>query len=107
MQREEDHVEGRVQGNPRPARRPPLRLTIALVAALAASMAIGAVEVLPRVEDNIARYSKLSDVERCTRPATACIFGARRSLRFAPGCTCGAVRRGCPAGAAWTVHHAR
>jgi hypothetical protein len=31
---------------------------------LAASIAIGAVEVLPRVEDNIARDSKLTDVQR-------------------------------------------
>jgi hypothetical protein len=57
-------VEGRIQGSPRPARRSPVRLTVALVAALAASIAIGAVEVLPRVEDTIARDSKLSDVER-------------------------------------------
>jgi hypothetical protein len=57
-------VEGRVQSNPGPARRPPLRLTLALVALLAASTAIGAVEVLPRVEDSVARDSKLSDVDR-------------------------------------------
>jgi hypothetical protein len=57
-------VEGRIQGSPRPAGRSPVRLTVALVAALAASIAIGAVEVLPRVEDTIARDSKLSDVER-------------------------------------------
>ena len=57
-------MEGRLQGDPRAARRPPLRLTVAVVAALAASLAIGAVQVLPRVEDNVARDSKLSRVER-------------------------------------------
>jgi hypothetical protein len=71
-------VEGRLQGNPRPARRPPLRLTVALVAALAASIAIGAVELLPRVEHNIARDSKLSDVERLHAA------GDRLHLRRAP-----------------------
>ena len=71
-------MEGRVQGNPRPTRRPPLRLTVALVTALAASIAIGAVEVLPRVEGTIARDSKLSDVERLHAA------GDRLHLRRAP-----------------------
>jgi hypothetical protein len=57
-------VEGRLQGDPRPPRRPALRLTLPLVAALTASIALGAVEALPRVEDNIARDSKLSDIQR-------------------------------------------
>jgi hypothetical protein len=61
-------VEGRVQGDPRPARRPPVRLSLvaaALVAAAAvASALVGAIEVLPRVEDGIARDSKLSTAER-------------------------------------------
>jgi hypothetical protein len=54
-------VEGRVQGHPRPARRAALWLT---PAALAASAVIGAAEVLPRVEDGIARDSKLTDAQR-------------------------------------------
>jgi hypothetical protein len=55
-------VERRLQGDPRPPRRPALRL--ALVAALAASAVIGAIEVLPRVEDGIAHDSQLTGVER-------------------------------------------
>jgi hypothetical protein len=56
-------VEGRVQGDPGPARRPHLGLSV-LAAALIASAAIGAVEVLPRVEDGIARDSQLTSVQR-------------------------------------------
>jgi hypothetical protein len=55
-------VAGRVQGDPRPLRRPPLRLIVA--AALAASCVIGAVVVLPRVERNIERDSKLTALDR-------------------------------------------
>jgi hypothetical protein len=60
-------VAGRVQGDPSPARRPPVRLKIvasALVAGLVASAIVGAVEVLPRVEDGIARDAKLTPSER-------------------------------------------
>lgn len=71
-------MEGRLQGDPRAARRPPLRLTLALAAALAASVAIGAVQVLPRVEDNVARDSKLSQAERMHAA------GDRLHLRSAP-----------------------
>lgn len=55
-------MEGRLQGDSRPLRRPLLRLIVA--AALAASIAIGAVVVLPRVERNITRDSKLTTAER-------------------------------------------
>jgi hypothetical protein len=51
-------VARRLQGASRPLRRPPVRLIVA--AALAASMAVGAVEVLPRVERGISRDSKLT-----------------------------------------------
>ena len=61
-------MEGRVQGDPRPAQRPPVRLRIVaaavFTAGVAASALIGAVEVLPRLEDGIARDSKLTDAER-------------------------------------------
>jgi hypothetical protein len=60
-------VAGRVQGDPSPARRPPVRLKVvaaALVAGLVASAIVGAVEVLPRVEDGIARDAKLTPSER-------------------------------------------
>jgi hypothetical protein len=58
-------VEGRVQGDPGPARRAPLRLIAAvLAAAFLASALIGAIELLPRVEDGIARDSKLTSAER-------------------------------------------
>jgi hypothetical protein len=60
-------VAGRVQGDPSPARRPPVRLKVvaaALVAGLVASAIVGAVEVLPRVEDGIARDAKLTASER-------------------------------------------
>jgi hypothetical protein len=60
-------VAGRVQGDPSPARRPPVRLKIAasaLVAGLVASAIVGAVEVLPHVEDGIARDAKLTPSER-------------------------------------------
>ena len=55
-------MEGRVQGDPRPARRPAVRLIVA--AALAASAVVAAVVVLPRVDRNIRRDSKLTAVER-------------------------------------------
>jgi hypothetical protein len=55
-------VEGRLQGNSRPFRRTPLRLTVAI--ALAASIAIGVIVVLPRVERNITRDSKLTALQR-------------------------------------------
>jgi hypothetical protein len=55
-------VEGRLQGNSRSFRRAPLRLIVAI--ALAASIAIGAVVVLPRVERNITRDSKLTALQR-------------------------------------------
>jgi hypothetical protein len=61
-------VEGRVQGDPRPARRSPLRLSVVAAALFAAgavaSALVGAIEVLPRVEDGIARDSQLSAAER-------------------------------------------
>jgi hypothetical protein len=61
-------VEGRVQGDPGPARRPTVRLRVVAAAvfatALLASAVIGAVEVLPRVEDGITRDSKLTPAER-------------------------------------------
>jgi hypothetical protein len=55
-------VEGRVQGDPRPLRRPAVRLIVAV--ALAASAVVGVVVVLPRVERDISRDSKLTAVER-------------------------------------------
>jgi hypothetical protein len=61
-------VERRLQGDPGPARRPPVRLTfvaaVVVVAGLVGSAAIGVLEVMPRVEDGIARDSKLSPAER-------------------------------------------
>jgi hypothetical protein len=61
-------VEGRVQGDPRPARRPPVRLSIVaaavFTAGFVASAVVGAIEVLPRVEDGIAHDSKLTAAER-------------------------------------------
>jgi hypothetical protein len=61
-------VAGRLQGDPGPRRRPPVRLTsiatAVVVACLLGSAAIGAIEVLPRVEDGIARDSKLTAAER-------------------------------------------
>ena len=61
-------MEGRVQGDPRPARRPPVRLRLVaaavFTAGVAASTVIGAVEVLPGLEDSIARDSKLTAAER-------------------------------------------
>jgi len=61
-------VEGRLQGDPRPSQRPPVRLNLVgaavLLAGFAASIAVGAVEVLPRVEDGIARDSKLTATQR-------------------------------------------
>jgi hypothetical protein len=55
-------VEGRVQGDPRPLRRPAVRLIVA--ATLAASAVVGAVVVLPHVERDISRDSKLTAAER-------------------------------------------
>jgi hypothetical protein len=61
-------VEGRVQGDPRSARRPRLRLKLVagavLASGFAASALLGAVEVLPRVEDGISRDSNLTGAER-------------------------------------------
>ena len=61
-------MEGRVQGDPRPARRPPVRLRVVaaavFTAGIAASVVIGAVEVLPGLEDGIARDSKLTAAQR-------------------------------------------
>jgi hypothetical protein len=61
-------VAGRRQGDSRPPRGASVRLRLVagtLVAGvLAASAAIGAVEVLPRVEDSVARDSKLTAFER-------------------------------------------
>jgi hypothetical protein len=61
-------VEGRVQGDPGPARRPSVRLSVLIAAGfigvIVASASIGAIEVLPRVEDSIERDSKLTATER-------------------------------------------
>lgn len=61
-------MERRLQGDPRPARRPPVRLSVvaaaAVIAGLAGSALIGAIEVLPRLEDGIAHDSKLTAAER-------------------------------------------
>jgi hypothetical protein len=61
-------VEGRLQGHPRAAGRSPLRLRIVaaavFAAALIASAVIAAIEVLPDVEDSIARNSKLTPGQR-------------------------------------------
>jgi hypothetical protein len=68
-------VEGRLQGDSRPLRRAPLRLIVAT--ALAASIVIGAVVVLPRVERNITRDSKLTARQRA--------HAAGDRLHFDPG----------------------
>jgi hypothetical protein len=61
-------VEGRHQGDPRAVPRPPVRLRVVgaaiVVAVFAASVAIGTVEVLPKVEDGIAHDSKLTASDR-------------------------------------------
>jgi hypothetical protein len=61
-------VAGRLQGDSRPPRGAAVRLRLVagtlIVAALLGSAAVGAVEVLPRVEDGIARDSKLTSAER-------------------------------------------
>jgi hypothetical protein len=61
-------VEGRLQGDPRPSRRADVRLrrvaAAAVIATLLGSAAIGAIEVLPRVEDGIERDSKLTHTAR-------------------------------------------
>ncbi len=61
-------MEGRVQGDPRPARRSPVRLRVVaaavFTAGIAASLVIGAVEVLPGLEDGIVRDSKLTAAQR-------------------------------------------
>jgi len=75
-------VEGRLEGDPRATERPPVRLSVVaaavFVAALAASAIIGAVEVLPRVEDGIAHDSKL------TTPQRRHAAGDRLGLKPAP-----------------------
>jgi hypothetical protein len=78
-------VERRLQGDPRPPRRPALRLkhaAAAFVAALVASAVLGAVEVLPRVEDNIARDSQLTDVQRRQAAAVRLKLDPRRFDAF-------------------------
>lgn len=61
-------MAGRLQGDSRPLRGAPVRLRLVagtlVVAGLLGSAALGAVEVLPRVEDGIARDSKLTAAER-------------------------------------------
>ena len=61
-------MAGRVQGDPGPARRPPVRLNVVaaaiVVAVLGASAIVGAIEVLPRVEDRIGRDATLTASER-------------------------------------------
>lgn len=61
-------MAGRLQGDSRPPRSPAVRLRLVagtvVVAGLLGSAAIGAVEVLPRVEDGIARDSKLTAADR-------------------------------------------
>jgi hypothetical protein len=61
-------VEGRVQSDPGPARRAPVRLSVVaaaiVAAAFLASGVIGALEVLPRVEDGLGRDSRLTSAER-------------------------------------------
>jgi hypothetical protein len=61
-------VERRLQGDPRPPRRARVRLRVVagalLVAAVGASSVIGAIEVLPRVEDGITRDSQLTAADR-------------------------------------------
>lgn len=61
-------MEGWREGDPRAHQRPPVRLNlvaaIVVAAALIGSAVLGAVEVLPRVEDGIARDSKLTPAQR-------------------------------------------
>ena len=61
-------MEGRVQGDPGPARRPPVRLNVLAAAIVAggllASAVVGAIEVLPRVEDGITRDGELTASQR-------------------------------------------
>ena len=61
-------MEGRFQGDPRPPQRAPVRLSLVPTAAVAGALAVSAVieatDVLPRVEDGIARDSKLTGAER-------------------------------------------
>jgi hypothetical protein len=61
-------VAGRVQGHPGAGRRAPIRLkrlaAAIVVAGLVASAIIGAIEVLPRVEDGIVRDASLTASER-------------------------------------------
>jgi heme exporter protein D len=75
-------VAGRLQGHPRAPGRSPVRLRIVaaavLGAALVASAVIAATEVLPDVQDSIARNSKLTAAQR--RHAA----GDRIGLRPAP-----------------------
>jgi hypothetical protein len=61
-------VARRLQGDPRPDRRPPVRLRLVagtvVASALLGSAALGAIEVLPRVEDGVAHDSGLTPAER-------------------------------------------
>ena len=61
-------MAGRVQGHPGAGRRPPVRLKVVaaaiVVAGLVASAIIGAIEVLPRIEDGIARDASLTASQR-------------------------------------------
>ena len=61
-------MAGRLQGGSRPRLGAPVRLRLVagalFVTGLLGSVVIGAVEVLPRVEDGIARDSKLTAAER-------------------------------------------
>ena len=61
-------MAGRLQGDPRASRRPTVRLNIVaaaiFAAAVVASAIVGAVEVLPRVEDRIGHDSQLTSAQR-------------------------------------------
>jgi hypothetical protein len=61
-------VEGRLQGDPGPSRRPPVRLRLVagavVVSALLGSAVVGAIEVLPRVEDGIEHDTGLTSAQR-------------------------------------------
>ena len=61
-------MEGRSQGGTHPPRHPPFRLRVVgaalFVAGLAASALIGAIEVLPELEDGIRHDSALTASER-------------------------------------------
>jgi hypothetical protein len=82
-------LAGRFQGDSRPPRRAPVRLrlvaTAVVVGSLVASAAVGAVEVLPRVEDGIARDSKLTAAEREHAAANRLGFDPAPFDRFRAG----------------------